>query len=339
MNAARVIFARPRVALFGAIAAVVVTAVAVIVRTAAFARNSDLLSVALVLDLCIMVPLAYAWLVVRPGLARPRTLLPVAGLCALVARLLLPASANSLMVGVRFLTAPAELMLVGYVVVRLYRQRQERRARLAAGESAGDLLEAMDDALGSLGAAGRVAAYEFAVLGYALGFGRGAGVRPGEHAVDARGWGALLTALSMAAAAEMGVVHLLVMRWSPGAAWVITALSLYSVLWLVGDWRALGARAPALTGGTLHLRVGLRWRGEIPLDHIAVAERATWRDSSAEEVLNTLKPLQPNVVVRLRRTVRVRGPFGLMRSAHTLGLRLAEPDRFLEAVREAAALD
>lgn len=333
MSTARAASLRLRSATFGGVAAAVTVAAMVIVRTAAFARRPDLLSTALAIDLCVTVPLAWMWLLVRPGLVRPRTILLVVGLGALTARLVLPASERSLALGARLLTAPAELALLGYAVTRFRRQRREQRSEHAIGLPAADLLEELERALGSLGLAGRLAAYEMATLGYAVGRGRTAEPPTGgRHAMDARGWGAIVGALCMAVVVETVPVHLLLSQWNTGVAWGLTALSAYSLIWLIGDWRAMGARTTELSGDTLRLRVGMRWSADIALADIANVERATWRTVAEHGVLNTLKPLQPNVLIRLRRPTRVRGPFGVPRTAAALGIRLAVPDRFLEAL-------
>jgi hypothetical protein len=305
----------------------------VIVRTAAFARRPDLLSTALAVDLCVTIPLAWTWLLVRPGLVRARTVLLVVGLGALTARLMLPASERSLALGARLLTAPAELALLGYAVARFRRQRRQQRIGRAPGMPGGDLLEGLEGALGFLGVSGRVAAYEMAMLGYAMGLGRAAEPTSGvRHAMDARGWGAIVAALCMAVVAETVPMHLLLSQWSTRAAWALTALSVYSFLWLIGDWRAMRARTTELSGDMLRLRVGMRCSADIAVADIAGVERATWRTTADPGVLNPTKPLQPNVIIRLRRPTRLRGPFGVPRTSAALGLRLADPDRFLEAL-------
>lgn len=52
---------------------------------------------------------------------------------------------------------------------------------------------------------------------------------------------------------ETLALHLLIQRWSPGIAWLLTGLSLYSIFWIIGDFNddvdafraELGRRHPA----------------------------------------------------------------------------------------------
>ena len=56
------------------------------------------------------------------------------------------------------------------------------------------------------------------------------------------------------------------------AAWIVTVLDLYGVLWLVGDYHALRLRPTRIDDDTLVLSYGLRWRASIPLDAIGSVE-------------------------------------------------------------------
>ena len=73
----------------------------------------------------------------------------------------------------------------------------------------------------------------------------------------------------MALVAETIALHFLVARWSEVAAWVLTGVSVYGAVWLVGDYRACVARRIEVTEESLRLRLGLRWEAEIPYSAIA----------------------------------------------------------------------
>jgi hypothetical protein len=57
---------------------------------------------------------------------------------------------------------------------------------------------------------------------------------------------AILAAPCLAILVETAAIHFLVRRWSRPVAWVLTALSLYSLLMIVGHARALVLRPHAL---------------------------------------------------------------------------------------------
>lgn len=47
--------------------------------------------------------------------------------------------------------------------------------------------------------------------------------------------------------------------------WSLTGISLYTLVWMIGDWRALRLRTSTVTPDSIQLRLGTRWEVEIPL--------------------------------------------------------------------------
>lgn len=319
-------------ATFGVAAAVYGAALG-IVRMPAFALHPRVLSAALAIDLMGTVPFAYWWLVVRPGVARARTLLPVIALSVVGAKLVLPPEYVRLVGLVRWATAPLELLLVYYAGRTI--------ARALGASHDADVADALDAGLvHALGdrAVAHVVAAELATLHYAL-LARAARP-PREAAVEAftqRGAFpiAFVWALGMAMIAEGGAMHVWLATSHPRLAWTLTALTLYSLLWLVGHRRATVLRPVTLDGRTLALRAGLRLSARVDLDtDVARVERLTWRTAPkpAPDYVNAAKPGTPNILVTFARPTVVAGPLGIRRTVSRVGLMLDEPDRFVERV-------
>ena len=112
-------------------------------------------------------------------------------------------------------------------------------------------------------------------------------------------------------------------------AWVLTALSLYSALWFVGDLHALRHGGVDVTGDALELRLGVRWRARVPRAAVVWAARCDGATSKAVD----FSILGANVVVRLAEPCEVRGLFGRRRVVRELALSIDEPDAFLAALR------
>lgn len=104
-------------------------------------------------------------------------------------------------------------------------------------------------------------------------------------------------------------------------------MHVYTVLWLVGDLRALVLRPIRIEGGRLLLRIGLRWEADVPLAAIAAVERGP---SAAGLRLGVLG--SPNLVVRLRSPMQVHGPFGIRKTAGALLLQVDDPDALAAAL-------
>jgi hypothetical protein len=319
-----------------------------VVRRPPFGRHPDMLAAALAFDLVVTVPLAYWWLLVRPGHAHARTLLPALALSVAGAKLVLPAGHQGLLGAVRYVTAPLELLLVGYAVVGV--RRALRRRHEAALDVPEALAVGLVRALGDRGAAHVIAA-ELATVYYALlagrrdhpgaageagavGEGTAATFAPGDAFPSALAWG-----LALVAAVEGAVLHLLLAHAHPRLAWTLTALTAYSVLWIAGHRRAAVRRPCTLDGRAVTLRAGLRLTARLDVAAIAAVERPTWhtRPTRTATYLDAARPSAPNVVLTLRRPCVVTGALGLRRAVTGIGLALADPDAFVTAVRQETA--
>src|SRR5229473_8053584 len=234
---------------FAALAVAAVAAEYAVVASRGFALHPTGFSAAVIFDLVVGLPLAWWLLVVRPGAARPRTLVPVALAGLAVAAALLPGE-RGLLRGLRFLAIPAEVALVAAALRRFSGAR-------------GDLPDRLPAALGG-GPVARLAANELAILGLAL-FSWRSRPEPGTLSVHRRsGWTAVCVAVLFMSLPETAGLHLLIARWSPSAAWAATALGAYGVVWLLGDLRALQLRGVSVAGGLLRIRIGLRREVDVP---------------------------------------------------------------------------
>jgi hypothetical protein len=149
------------------------------------------------------------------------------------------------------------------------------------------------------------------------------------------GFGAVAFALALAGVGETIGLHLLVALVSARAAWVLTGLAIYGLVWLVGEWRALGLRPMLLHEGALEVRVGLRLRGVVPLD--AIRAVCLGSDARAHRGAVVASPVgSPNLYLHLDREIGLAGPLGRLRRGVCLGLRVDEPEALAAALRARA---
>jgi hypothetical protein len=277
--------------------------------------HPDLTRGAVIFDLCVVPALLWWALVVRRGLARPRTIARIAVVSIAVCALLFGRE-------VRLLAVPLELALVWLAVASVRRAVQARRA----SDAATALRIGLSDALGD-SAVTRALATELAIAWYAL-FSWGRRPPPGFTAYKRAGWIAIYAAILLACVAEAIPLHFLFRRWGPLAAALSVVVHVYTVLWLIGDLRALVLRPIRVEGGTLLLRLGLRWEADIPLTAIAGVERTGQAKGLRLGVLGT-----PNLAVRLHESMELHGPFGIRKRSDTLLLQVDEPDVLAAALR------
>jgi hypothetical protein len=308
-----VLLLRVRPALqFAVVAALVLAAESALLASAALPARPLALRAAVLADLCLALPAAYWLLVVRANAAGPRTTLRVALAGLAVGALLFGAE-------VRLLAVPLELALV-WVAVRAARAALRSRA---APDAASALQIGLSAALGD-GPLVRAAASELSILWYAL-FSWGRTAPPGFTAHRRAGWTAIYAALGLCMLGESVPLHFVLPRtW----AWASAALHGYSLLWMLGDLRAMQLRRIQLDGPVLRLRLGLKWEADLPLAQLTSAALGRAAEALPLAVLGT-----PNLVLRFDRPVTVHGLFGIAKTAQALALQVDEPEALLEALR------
>src|SRR5205823_13106530 len=134
------------------------------------------------------------------------------------------------------------------------------------------------------------------------------------------GWIAIYFALAIVIVGEGIPLHFVLPR-----GWAIASLVLhvYTLLWLLGDLRAMQLRPITVSDKTLHLRIGLKWEADIPLSEIESVELTHRAEGRKLAVLGS-----PNIVLRLSEPIEFRGLFGIRRMERVVSLQVDEPTKF-----------
>lgn len=281
----------------------------------------DLIAIGVMLDVIVMVPLVYWFLAVRRGGWPRLSVVPVVLLGFLGAALLLPQDRGLL----KALAIPYEIGLVTWLSVRTW-----RAVRRAPGD--GDILEWFREVARDVLPARRAAdavAFEIAVLYYAL-FSWRRRAEEGFTYHRKSGYGAIVFAILIMTLAEAIPVHILVMRWSVAAAWVLTILTLYAMVFFLADWRAARLHPVLLDHEALRIRVGLRWRVTIPRERIAAVHGK--RPPGSEPFIRAALPATTPLWIELTEPVTAKGPYGIERRARWISLTVDDPEAFRQAL-------
>jgi hypothetical protein len=150
--------------------------------------------------------------------------------------------------------------------------------------------------------------------------------------------GRLYFGLALITLCELPAVHLLLHAWlgsgRPMPHVALAAVHVYGLVWLLGDWRLLAETGHRIDGGCFEVRLGGRWRGQVPL---ALVEAAIPL-SESKRTRGDLSPLEPaNVCLALRSPVELAGSFGIRREVDRLRLRVDDPAGLVEALRASLA--
>lgn len=298
-----------------------------------YQSQPTLVAPAVLVDLTLGLPVLGYLFLVRPGRLSPSILLPLAVVGLLLGRWWIPA--EHLHLPLRLETV-ALVLEGGLLVLLAFRIRAVRGAFVAAQPRfpyrSDALRSALREVLGPRAGAllfGEAGVLWYAVAGWkrAEAAGPPGTVFPGHRR---NAYPAILAALLLAIVAETVALHFLVGLWSEPAAWAVTILSVYSGVWLLGDFHAARATPSRVTGETLHLRAGLRWTADVPWSRI----RAIHDDRPSGEAVDLTLWGAPDFWIECRDPVLVQGPFGLDRQVHVLGVGVDQP-RELRAAIEA----
>ena len=148
------------------------------------------------------------------------------------------------------------------------------------------------------------------------------------------GWGAIAAGIAVVIAGEAIGVHLLVRQWSAVAAWILTALDVYGIVWLIDDYRALGSRRTTIDAAGLHVRYGKRWVADVPLAAIESIEPIVGEWKRKPGVLKLAMLDDPRLLIRLRQPVQAIGLGVIKREVNAIAALPDDPERFEASLRE-----
>lgn len=277
-------------------------------------------SAALTLDFTLVVPALVYIFVIRTGRLPLITLVPVFVAGYAMANLTIPHQHQEALDMIRFLIIPAEAALVTYLVVAA---RRSLKSISATSDFVTQFRTVAYDVLKNRIPAD-IFTTELSIVHHA--FRKSRKEDDEGFTVHRRvGYVAIVVALIIAIAVETLAVHFFVARWSVALAWVLTGISIYSIIWLLGDCRAIMSRLTHFSGDRLLFRFGLRWEADIQLSNINAVEIIT-----SGRYLPFILALSgnPNIQVLFRDSVEFIGLYGIRKKVTSLALRLDDPIAF-----------
>jgi hypothetical protein len=307
-------------------------AAAWVLSVAANPGQAGVLSLAFAFDLVLTSPLVYYLLVVRRGHAPAVTLLPVVGAGLALCEALLPPELSWLLLAAGALMGGVEALVLLWLLTRLRHLRRDFRAARAAGALPYDALVSALERWSDNPLVARLVGTELMVIYYGVAGWRRRPPAGGFTHYRECGWPAVFGVFAGLTLVEIPVMHLLLSAWSPAAAWVATALGIYSLIWLLGDLQAMRIAPSRVEAGALHLQVGMRWRARVPLTQIAAVELRPDPDEEGPEVLEARTLGEANLALTLAAPILVEGPFGIRREARRVRLSVDDPEGFAAAL-------
>ncbi len=305
-----------------------------IVSSAWFALNPNLLALAITADLTLGIPLLFYICMVRTRRSPAIALAPVFLVAVVIANMILPAAQQTYLDRIEILVLFTEAALLLFVVTKLYRVIHAYRRVRPQVIYASDALEiSLRDGIGTHPVI-KILVTELSLPYYLLfGWWRSFTSSDPRNLVFSyhrkTGYSALLALFFGLIAIETVVLHILIQHWSPLVAWILTGLSIYSLVWLVGDYQAARLNPIVLSPDHLYIRTGLRWRVDVPLSNIRALRKATHADTQAPDYLNAAVYGVAHYTLLLKEPMIVQGLLGIQKQVSNIGLIVDDEQRFL----------
>lgn len=321
-------------------AAAVLTCSWYIVQSEAFAQRPDLMAFASTVDLTLIIPVAY-FLFIRKTKIPKVTIIPVFVLSMVAAYQIIPNENHQTLDYLKLALPIFELGVMSIMIWNIRKTFLAYKAQKRSVRRQG-FLETVHQAAAKAygpGAFANVLATEVSMFHYAI-----IGWNPMKEAPKGQqytyhkdnGYTAFFAVAIFAVVVETAVLHLLLMQWSLTAAWILTGLSIYSLFFVIGDFNAIRKRPIYLSDEAIKVRVGFRWRMDIPFEMI---ESITLRtpDKEKEEFANLILAGEANVAIKLKEEMTAEGLYGIKKRLDRLAIHIDDKHGFKAAVEERMA--
>ncbi len=128
------------------------------------------------------------------------------------------------------------------------------------------------------------------------------------------------------------------MGWSQLAAWILSGLSIYTAIQVLGFGKSLSKRPILIKENRLILRYGILNEVEILVSDIKTIELST-KPMKQDNLTRTLSPLgeleSHNMIITLNKENTLTGIYGIKKRFNVLGLHIDEPTEFKERIDNA----
>ncbi|MYD92829.1 MAG: hypothetical protein F4Y02_03875 [Chloroflexi bacterium] len=294
-----------------------------------------ILAIAISLDIAVGVPLLFYLLIVRKKYLPLSSIVPVCILTLLAIRFSLSSSEQSFLRFSDFLIPAIELSVAVFLLFKLRNViRDVRRARRESLYFVDALRIGLGKSVKSDFVAAIVAS-EVCML-YLVFAGWFAKFRTSRPDVSVHSYhrksSFLFWSLMALVIVETFGLHLVISIWTPTGAWVFTAISIYTLLWMVGHTHASRLQPVIVDDQYIYLRTGLVWRGQIALSNVSEVRKVTKADRQADGFVNVSLLGDPDVVIVLTEPRMLEGLFARRREVKILGIALDDPEAIVDDV-------
>ncbi len=310
-----------------------------LVQTDLFLHAPANLSTAITLDLLLTSPLLYLLLIRKTNISKT-TVLPffIAGL--VIASFIIPEDQQTVLSQFKHFVLPVvELSVVVTIFIKVRQTVKEYKLKKKATP---DFFSAIRMAAKEILPQRIVGPFitEIAVFYYCFVNWKKRPLQSNEFSIHKKsGMGMVLGVFIFVILVEAGAVHMMLHKmWSPTAAWILTGLSLYTALQVLGIIRSIPHRPLAIEDQQLVLRFGILSETTIPLEIIESVECSRKRIDKKDGAikLSTLDDLEShNTIIYLKQEHVLEGFYGIKKRFKTIALHVDDKQAFKTSLDEA----
>ena len=323
--------------IFLAVAASVYAAAFYVRSIIATVDSPEVLAGALVVDLVVLVPAVYYFLVVRRFGLPTVSVAGVFVLSLIAATQIIPPEQQRVLAPLEIIAVIAEVFILGFIAWKAANGVRRYRA-VAAEQHDEDAFNAIRGAARQVIDSDRMAdvlAYEIAIVYYGLGSWRRRLVEgPGRYTSYKRNnYGSTLFGIGVLLGAELIAVHVIVqLYWGATGAWILSILSAYGGIWLLSEWHAHRLRPTVITTDALVLRAGVRWEITIPFARIKSFRRISAMEEKPRGALNLVAFGDALFEVKTDAPVEAQGGYGMRKQTACVWFMIDDPTGFEETL-------
>ena len=314
---------------------IIIAVLVLLTKSSLFQTNASRLAPAIILDLLIILPLVY-FLIIRKKSIPKTTVVLVLVIGVVTATFIIPEQHQGLLDAIKFWVLPfVELFVVTYVFFTI---RKSIKAFKKNNTGQFDFFSNLKAALADIMPVKVIPFVAMEISAFYYGFikWKKNALASNEYSYHKEsGTKAILLVLLFLVAIETFVFHLLLIRWSPVIAWVLTGLSIYSAFQIIGILKSLIHRPIVITDSCIELKYGILADAELAIENIESISIQK-EEVTKESGILSFSPLGDleghNVLITLKSKISISGFYGMKKEAEKIALFVDEPDVFIKTI-------
>ena len=323
---------------FIGISALIIITEYFIVHSSKFLLHPDIISLAVTIDLTIIIPAIYYSLISRKLNIPSITVLIVFFFCTIVAAILIPAGDHKYLDELKYLLLFTELATTLYTIIKLrkiikeYKFQSEGRSDFVY-----NLTIAMEKVMGNF-KIWPILIGEINTFRYGLFFWLGKKeIKEGQKFFTTHknsGYAAIWAIIFFVMLIETTGMHFLIRNWSPGLDVIITILSIYTIIFFISDLASIIKRPTVFYDDKLFFRIGTRWNAVIAPEIIQSVESIRNFDKQKnKDTLNCALAGDPNIKITLTKPITLKSFYGIKKSSDKFVFNIDSEKEFIDEIK------